>query len=66
MCLQKLLSGLRVKSQALQKSNNEANSVGTGEFEVGRRREFRVDLNNFLQQDSYGANRMPKQDGKIG
>lgn len=59
MRLQKLLSCLLVKSQALQQTHNKADAVRAGEFEIGRRGELRVDLYDFLKEYGDGANRMP-------
>jgi len=64
--LQKLLSCLLVKSQALQQTHNKADAIGAGEFEIGRRRELGIDLYDFLKEYGDSANRMPQQNRQIG
>ena len=55
-----------MKSQALQEPHHQADAVGAGEFQVGRRWQFWVDLDDLLQQNRYGANWVPEEDGKFG
>lgn len=59
MGFEKLLTCEGVESEALEKTYYEADSVGTGEFEVRRGRKFRVDLDYFLEQNRYGAHGVP-------
>lgn len=66
MCLQEFLPGLLMEGQALQQAYNEADAIGAGQFEVGGRGEFSVDLDDFLEEDRYGADGVPEQDGQIG
>lgn len=66
MGLEKLLSGLLVEGEALEEADDEADAVGAGEFEIGRGREFSVYFDDFLEQDRYGAHRVPQQHWQIG
>lgn len=50
----------------MEKADHEADAVGAGEFEVGWRRQFRVDFYNFLEEDGDGAHRVPQQHRQIG
>jgi hypothetical protein len=56
---------LGVKREALQQANNETDPVGTGELEIGRRRELSINLNNLLQQYGNGAHTIPEQHRQI-
>lgn len=47
--IQKFLTSLVVESQALQKSHDQADAVGGGEFEVGWWRQFGVHFYYLLQ-----------------
>jgi hypothetical protein len=64
--LEELLAGLGVEGEALEESDDETDAVGTGEFEVGRGRQLRVDLDYFLEEDGDGAYGVPQQDGQVG
>lgn len=59
MGLQKFWSGLRMQGQALEQSYNKTDSVGTGELQIGWRRELTVNLNNLLEQDRDSSNTVP-------
>ena len=48
-----------MKSEALKEAYNEAYSVRTGEFEVGRRREFSVDFDDLLEENGNGTYTVP-------
>lgn len=48
-----------MESEALKEAYNEANSVGTGEFEVGRGREFSVDFDDLLEENGDGSYAVP-------
>lgn len=61
MCLQELLTRLRMQSQALKQSHHQADTIRTREFEVGRGRELGVDLDDFLKKNRYGTHRVPEQ-----
>jgi len=50
-----------VEGQALQQPNNQTDPIGASQLEIGRRREFRVYLDDLLQKDGYGANGVPQQ-----
>ena len=64
--LQEFLPGLLVEGEALEQADDEADAVGAGEFEIGRGREFSVYFDDFLEQDRYGAHRVPQQHWQIG
>ena len=65
MGFQKFRSGLWMKRKALQQSNNQADSIGAGKFQVGRWTQLAINLNDFLKQNGNGSHTVPQENWQI-
>lgn len=54
-----------MKSKALKKANNEADSVWACKFEVWWRRQFAVNFNDLLKENGDGAHTVPKEHWEV-